>query len=868
MTKKMLIDGANDEEIRLAIINEEQQLEDYDHEITAHASLKGNVYLAKVTRVEPSLQAAFIDYGNERHGFLSFSEIHPDYYRIPTADKEKLLEIEKDDEEISIDIDHIKEDDQTDESDDNKEDDHTNESDDQQKEDDDEQDDHVTHAEELEKTDEYEESIEEKQKMLAKERRRKYAKIRQHYRIQEVIKAGQVLLVQVVKDERGQKGAALTTYLSLAGRYCVLMPNTIKAGGISRRIVNVKDRKRLKEIVASLNVAPNMGVILRTAGSQRSSIEIKRDFEYLGYLWDKVRELTLSSIAPCLINEEASLSKRAIRDLYHRDISEIHVEGENTYKVVRETLKEMIPSHVKKLKKFKAENGKAIFSSFQVEKQIEDIHRSQVSMKAGGFLVINQTEALVAIDVNSGRSIKERNIEETALKTNLEAVDEVCRQLRLRDLSGLIVIDFIDMEEKQNIFAVENRMREMLKNDRARIQNNRISMFGLMEMSRQRLRPSLFETTHKKCNYCNGTGFTVGPYQQGVDIIRKLLSKIAQIKEENLEKNISIRIELKTYLLEYFLSHFIDKIQQIRNEHHVELEFALIDDAKNMNFNIHVEGLEQESRTKKNKDRKKQKRNHDNKRTTKNEQNQNDEAHQTQEDDHVSSSNNDQNAIASEKEKGAKKRNKRHHKKHNTEKNNAEENSNAQIASSHENDEAHKMHAPEVDAPTQEKLHDDPSSTMTKGKKAPARKKPTHKTSTTKLANQENAIKEKQVEENHDRGENIDHKTTDQEDEAKKAPAKKVAAKKTSAKKVAAKKASAKEAPAKKAAAKEAPVKKIAAKKASAKKVAAKDNSVENVSENVSIEQHNVKETVPNSIEEKKETRKKKKGGWWNILSS
>jgi ribonuclease E len=460
MTKRMLIDASQPEETRVVVINDQQQLVDFDFETTTKKQLKGNIYLAKVTRVEPSLQAAFVDYGGERHGFLAFSEIHPDYYQVPEADR-KLLE-----EASRLDGDAADGD--------------------------------------AEGDDEGEGELDEEASEVFAEQARRRARLLRSYKIQEVIKRRQILLVQVVKEERGNKGAALTTYLSLAGRYCVLMPNTGRGGGISRKIANPGDRSRLKEIARGLEVPDGMGLIIRTAGQERNKLEIRRDYEYLLRLWNDIRELTLQSIAPCTIHEEGVLVKRAVRDLYGADVEEILVEGEEGYRSARKVMSMLMPSRARRIKPYREELP--LFMHYGVEDQLDALHSPVVQLRSGGSIVIHTTEALTAIDVNSGRSTRERNIEETALKTNLEAADAAARHLRLRDLAGLIVVDFIDMVEARNQKAVERRFRDALKSDRARVQFGRISPFGLLELSRQRLRPSLQELSTQACPACAGTG--------------------------------------------------------------------------------------------------------------------------------------------------------------------------------------------------------------------------------------------------------------------------------------------------------------------------------------------------------------------------
>lgn len=471
MTKKMLIDAAHPEQTRVTIIDG-NRVEEFDFESQAKKQIRGNIYLAKVTRVEASLQAAFVDYGGNRHGFLAFNEIHPDYYQIPVEDRQKILAEEAaiaEAEEVELDEECL-----------------SNEEADQ--------------SAECEDSAEEAKIAEDATKRREKRRRNSYRR----YKIQEVIKHGQIMLVQAVKEERGTKGAALTTYMSLAGRYCVLMPNTAKGGGISRKITNVADRKRLKSITSDLEIANGMGLIIRTAGAKRNKTEIKRDYDYLTRLWGTIRQQTLKSIAPALVHEEGGLVRRAVRDLYGKDIESVHVEGEAAYLEAKTFMEMLMPSHANRVKQYKEKYP--IFLRYQVEDQLESIHSPEVQLKSGGYLVIHQTEALVAIDVNSGRATKERNIEATALKTNLEAAEESCRQMRLRDLAGLIVIDFIDMDENKNNRAVEKRMKESLKRDRARVQTGRISMFGLFEMSRQRRRASVIEGSSQTCPTCDGIG--------------------------------------------------------------------------------------------------------------------------------------------------------------------------------------------------------------------------------------------------------------------------------------------------------------------------------------------------------------------------
>ncbi|WP_158918507.1 ribonuclease E/G [Caulobacter sp. S45] len=453
MTKRMLIDAAHAEETRVAVVDG-SRIEELDFESQSRKQLRGNIYLAKITRVEPSLQAAFIEYGGNRHGFLAFNEIHPDYYQIPIADREALLR--------EVDSDHHDDDDGDD-------------------------------AEDDDSDDEGDRAFQRRQRRLMR-----------RYKIQEVIRRRQIMLVQVVKEERGNKGAALTTYLSLAGRYGVLMPNTGRGGGISRKITSATDRKRLKSVVQSLDVPTGMGLIVRTAGAKRTKAEIQRDYEYLLRLWENIRENTLKSVAPALIYEEEDLVKRAIRDMYDKDLDGILVEGEAGYREARDFMRMIMPSQANKIKPYR--EATPLFVAHKIEDQLAQIHSPVVPLRSGGYLVINQTEALVAIDVNSGKATRERNIEATAFKTNMEAAEEAARQLRLRDLAGLIVIDFIDMDEAKNNRMVEKVLKDALSLDRARVQMGKISGFGLMEISRQRRRSGVLEGTTHVCEHCQGTG--------------------------------------------------------------------------------------------------------------------------------------------------------------------------------------------------------------------------------------------------------------------------------------------------------------------------------------------------------------------------
>ena len=549
MAKRMLIDAAHPEETRIVVLSG-NRLEQFDFESSTKKQLKGNIYLAKVTRVEPSLQAAFIEYGGNRHGFLSFNEIHPDYYQIPIADRE-ALEAQSRKDRVRPEEDEPATAKAGDASD--------NDTDDDDKGDD------AADRGDPDRGDDVED-VGGDQTEEVEERRVQPSR---RYKIQEVIKRRQIMLVQVVKEERGTKGAALTTYLSLAGRYCVLMPNRERGGGISRKIVNPEDRKRLRAIAKDLNVADGMGVILRTAGMERSRPEIKRDFAYLVKLWATIREHTLESIAPSLIHEEANLTNRALRDLYTSEIEEVLVEGDEGYRMAKDFMNLLIPSHARRVKAYREPTP--LFHRYQVEGQIDAMHSPIVHLKSGGYIVISPTEALVAIDVNSGRATRERNIEETATKTNLEAADEIARQLRLRDLSGLIVIDFIDMEVGRNLRTVERRVKEAMKDDRARIQLGRISHFGLLELSRQRLRPSLLEASSQVCAYCGGTGHVRSTESTSLHVLRA-------IEEEGIAgRSSDITIYVPPAVALYILNQKRKALRQIEERYGFEVILATDD---------------------------------------------------------------------------------------------------------------------------------------------------------------------------------------------------------------------------------------------------------------------------------------------------
>ena len=563
MTTRMLIDARHPEETRVAVLKG-NRIEEFDFESAEHKQIKGNIYLAKVTRVEPSLQAAFVDFGGNRHGFLAFSEIHPDYYQIPKEDRERLLAEEAAHAEEEAALRAVAEgeedfvgDDELGESlaDDFAGTDHDHHSDEDfggvTEIDTSEKDEVATiedgHVEngfdhDGEEADESEGAEEQprrrgRRRQGGGERGRAHAKeadelrakrmaLRRRYKIQDVIHRRQVLLVQVVKEERGNKGAALTTYLSLAGRYCVLMPNSSHGGGISRKISSAADRKRLKSIISEMDLPKSMGCIVRTAGLSRTKTEIKRDFDYLARLWDEIRETTLGSSAPAMIHSDSDLVKRAIRDIYNRDIEEVVVEGEGGYRAARDFMKLLMPSHARRVKAYA--DPVPLFQRYGAEDQLTAMYDPVVQLRSGGYLVINPTEALVSIDINSGRSTKEHGIEATAVSTNLEAAREIARQLRLRDMAGLVVIDFIDMEYGSNVRKVEKAMKDALKDDRARIQVGRISGFGLMEMSRQRLRTGVLEATTRGCPHCDGTGLVRTASSAGLSALRLIEDEAAK----------------------------------------------------------------------------------------------------------------------------------------------------------------------------------------------------------------------------------------------------------------------------------------------------------------------------------------------------
>ena len=600
MATRMLIDARHQEETRVAVLKG-NRIEEFDFESADHKQIKGNIYLAKVTRVEPSLQAAFVDFGGNRHGFLAFSEIHPDYYQIPKEDREALLEAEaeaaeeearlRDEEEDRGEMpgDEYDADDESSEAlaedlaEDGLEEVDTSDKDDvatieegqldRDDDDDDDSDDDAENGDGDEKSRGRGRGKRGRGRRQGKgrartkevdEARAKRMALRRRYKIQDVIQRRQVLLVQVVKEERGNKGAALTTYLSLAGRYTVLMPNSSHGGGISRKISSASDRKRLKQVVSDLSLPRTMGLIVRTAGLSRTKPEIKRDFDYLARLWDEIRERTLSSSAPALIHSDSDLIKRAIRDIYNREIEEVVVEGEDGYKSAKQFMKLLMPSHARRVKQYS--DPVPLFQRYGAEDQLKAMYDPVVQLKSGGYLVINPTEALVSIDINSGRSTKEHNIEQTALHTNLEAAREIARQLRLRDMAGLVVIDFIDQEHHSNTRKVEKAMKEALKNDRARIQVGRISSFGLMEMSRQRLRTGVLEATTRECPHCDGTGLVRTASSAGLSALRLIEDEAAK------GKGSVIRLAASTEAAVYLLNEKRAELMEIEQRYHVTVE--------------------------------------------------------------------------------------------------------------------------------------------------------------------------------------------------------------------------------------------------------------------------------------------------------
>ncbi|MGB5947931.1 MAG: ribonuclease E/G, partial [Parvibaculum sp.] len=584
MANKMLIDATHPEETRVVVVSG-NRVEEFDFESESRKQLRGNIYLAKVTRVEPSLQAAFIEYGGNRHGFLAFSEIHPDYYQIPVADREALVkqqaaaarrEAEEEDQDAGeaepaaaapapaeaaapADAPHVEA-----HHDDADHDDHGEDGDGPI----DRGETESVHSDQTVEVVGADDALDEVHDDAEPRKQRHNFR---NYKIQEVIKRRQILLVQVVKEERGNKGAALTTFLSLAGRYCVLMPNTARGGGISRKITQAADRKKLKGIAESLEVPEGMGLIIRTAGAKRTKAEIKRDYEYLLRMWESVRELTLKSIAPALVYEEGSLIKRSIRDLYDKDIDTVFVEGDEGYKEAKNFMRMLMPSHAKNVQPYK--DRQPLFQKHQVEQQLDSMFNPVVTLKSGGYVVINPTEALVSIDVNSGRSTKERNIEQTALRTNLEAAEEIARQMRLRDLAGLIVIDFIDMEENRNNRAVERKLKDALKFDRARIQVGRISHFGLLEMSRQRMRSGVLEGSTVQCPNCHGTGLVRSVESMALHVLRGVEAEA--IKGRAAAFTAKVPVDVAVYILNQKRANLLDIEERYGTSIYIEADHLL-----------------------------------------------------------------------------------------------------------------------------------------------------------------------------------------------------------------------------------------------------------------------------------------------------
>jgi ribonuclease E len=573
MSKKILIDTSSDEEIRVAI-TENGKLDDFEIEHKKKNALKGNIYLAKITRIEPSLQAAFVDYGANRHGFLPLTEIHPDYFKIPASDQENLkklssnLQIDKDIDEIIS----------------------------------------------KEKKDEIpnDEDLLDNNGNNNKNRKKDYLSFFKKYKIQEVIKSKQVILVQINKEERNLKGAALTTFLSFAGRYCVLMPNSLANNGISRKIADYEERKKLKIILTDIKIPEKMSVIIRTAGIDKTKKEISKDLTFLTTQWNKIREKTLKSAAPTIIHEESSIIKRTIRDMLTNNVEEIYVEGKAGYETAKKYTKSLIPQKIKNLKLYKDKN-KTLFNENNIEHQINDLFSLKVNLESGGSMVINTTEALVAIDVNSGKDTSERNIESTALKTNLEAANEIARQLRLRDLGGLVVIDFIDMDDYRNNFKVEKTFKTALYRDRARVQVGRISMFGLLELSRQRLRSSFIEKSFDKCHYCNGSGII-----SNINLISGHIIKVIQEKLI-ISKSVKVLVKCNSALAQTLINIKRKEINKLEENHNANIEFSFDDhfslheplieiDEKDKGINIKKNIIKKSKNKMKNEDTKKKER--------------------------------------------------------------------------------------------------------------------------------------------------------------------------------------------------------------------------------------------------------------------
>jgi len=545
MTKKMLIDATYEQETRVAVV-EGKTLTDFEFELADRKPLKGNIYLARITRVEPSLQAAFIEYGGNRHGFLPFPEIHPDYYQIPVEDasevsdlKNKAIEAGQSSEDLE------------------------------------------NEGEESDVEGNFAQDDEDSVQGVVSNLKSRHKALANKYQIQDVIKAGQVVLVQVIREERGLKGAAVTTYLSLAGRFCVLMPNSPGNGGVSRKITDYSERSRMKGLISEMNLPKEMSIIIRTAGVGKSNEDIKRDQEYLIRLWNGIRELTLKSEPPQFIYEEANLIKRALRDLFNKGVEEVLIEGEKAYKSAKKFMELLAPNQVKNIYEY-TDDKVPLFMYYQVEKQIDNMNDPFVKLPSGGSIVIHPTEALVSIDVNSGKSVKESNIEETALKTNIEAADEIARQMKLRDIGGLVVIDFIDMEDNKHNIAIERKMKNAVLDDRARIQIGRISPFGLLEMSRQRLASSLMELNYHVCPHCSGTGREMTIEASSVMLLRNIKEDV--LKHRIKEMNVKVPKEVCMYIL----NHNRDKLSDIEKIHDVKVHIISSEELIIPNYEIEV----------------------------------------------------------------------------------------------------------------------------------------------------------------------------------------------------------------------------------------------------------------------------------------
>ena len=823
----MLIDASHSEETRVTIVSG-NKLEEFDFETASKKQLKGNVYLARITRVEPSLQAAFVEYGGNRHGFLAFNEIHPDYYQIPAEDREVEEVEEMDDDDIS--------------------------------EDSSENSDIEIIGGDSE--------VEEEQ---AKQRR---PKLKRHYKIQEVIKKRQVILIQITKEERGNKGAAITTYLSLVGRYCVLMPNTARGGGVSRKITNQADRKRLKTVLSEMEKPKGMGVIVRTAGAGRTKIEIKRDYEYTFRLWDKIRETTLKSVAPTIIHEEASLIHRSIRDMYSKEIDEVIVAGEVGYKEAKAYMKELTPSHAKKVQMYKDETAIPLFQRYQVEGQLAHIYDATASLKSGGTIVINQTEALVAIDVNSGRATKERHIDDTALKTNLEAAEEVARQLRLRDMAGLIVIDFIDMDCNKANAQVERKLKESLRKDRAKIQVGRISQFGLMEMSRQRLRPSLIEATSSMCPACAGSGSVPSTEVAAMMVVRAIEEEAMRRRTHNLTVAVPASVGF------YLLNNKRQALAKIELNFDVSVSISvgegLVAPAYEMVRDTVADGEEDNTNDRNNAshDDGQGKGRHNNNRNRRNNKNPNLKGGNTQDRrnkpqdvhnekkhvnaPHKASAGAQDDTVEHEAKPSS---NKRRRKRRNKNRADGENNTPSNVENNTSTDEGFNTGDGSNIGAAQQQNSSKQRSNPNKSRNRDQSNAPVHK----KAGQKDGEDATSNASEGNDNKNLAAQKATVKKVTAKKATAKKATAKKATAKKATAKKATAKKATAKKATAKKATAKKATAKKATAKKATAKKATAKKATVKKAIVQNTpAKATAANVDVAEKKVDASNKTGWWS----